>query len=98
MKGSDDNIEMTLNIGGEYIKIKAAFDDQLRVRDAEREVKLYCEKLKNNWPNLSDRNILAMAAFQFARWYRQLLEVQQDAIDIATQKCKDIDQATEATF
>ncbi|MCH5224540.1 MAG: hypothetical protein J1D77_01025 [Muribaculaceae bacterium] len=91
MKGKDDNIEMTLNIAGEFLKLNVKFDDQLKVRDAERDVKIYCENLKKSWPEMSDRQILAWASYQFARWYRQLLEIQEKAIDIAKAKCSDID-------
>lgn len=91
MKGSD-NIKMTINIGGELIKLDVPFNDQDGVRDAEREVKSYIEKLKKAWPDNSDRNILAMAAYQFARWYQQLLKTQYDALDITRLKIKQIDQ------
>lgn len=92
MKGAYDNIKMTLNIAGELIQLDVPFDDQYKVREAERDVKLYCDKLKKSWPSVSDKNILAMAAYQFARWYRQLLDVQQEVNDIARKKSNEIDQ------
>ena len=91
MKGSD-KVAMTLNIGGELIKLDVKFDDQNIVRDAEREVKLYLERLRKAWPDNSDRNLLAMAAYQFASWYLQLLKIQEEAIDITRLKCKKIDE------
>lgn len=81
MKGSDF-VEMTINIGGELIKLNVNFDEQIGVRDAEQEVKNYIERLKKAWPQNSEKNILAMAAYQFARWYQMLLKLQQDALDI----------------
>lgn len=85
MKGSD-NIEMTINISGELIKLSVKFDDQNSVREAEREVKLFVERMKKTWPNNSDKNILAMAAYQYAKWYQQLLKIQQEAIEIINLK------------
>lgn len=91
MKKGADNIEMTINIGGELIKLNVPFDDQLSVRDAERDVKIFCERLKKMWPDRSNVNILAMAAYQFARWYRQLLEIQEQALDMTRLKCQEIE-------
>lgn len=90
MKG--DNVKMTLNIAGELFELDVDFNQQLSVREAERDVKQFCDKLKKSWPEKSDRNILAMAAFQFAKWYRQLLEIQQEAISMSRSKCSEIDR------
>lgn len=91
MKGSD-KVAMTLNIGGELIKLDVKFDDQNIVRDAEREVKIYLERLRKAWPDYSDKNLLAMAAYQFANWYLQLLKIQEDAIEQTRRKCSMIDK------
>lgn len=91
MKKGDDNIKMTLNISGELFKLDVPFDDQNKVRIAEREVKSLCDRLKKAWPDKSDKNVLAMVAFQFARWYRQLLDIQEDAAEAANLKCEEID-------
>ena len=90
MKGSDF-VEMTINIGGEPIKLNVKFDEQLEVRDAEREVKLYIEKKRKSWQEASDRELLAMAAFQFALWNQKLNKVQYDALELIRQKCSLID-------
>ena len=90
MKGSDI-IKMTINIGGELIKLDVNFDDQNAVRDTEREIKRYIDHLKKAWPEHSDRNILAMALYQFARWANQLKEIQEDANQLAFNKIKEID-------
>lgn len=95
MKGSD-LIVMSLNIGGELIKIDVPFDEQYRVREAERSVKQYIDKLKKNWPEASDRVLMAMTAYQFANWYMQLLEIQDKAADIIADKTKEIDNWLQA--
>ena len=91
MKGSD-KVDMTINIGGEILKIDVKFDDQNRVRDAEREVKNYIDKIKKDWPDSSDRTLIAMAAFQFANRYHQLLDIQENAIELANLLCNHIDE------
>lgn len=97
MKGSDF-VEMTINIGGEPIKLNVKFDDQLEVREAEREVKLYIDKKRKTWQEASDREILAMAAFQFALWRLQMRKIQEDAIDLVRQKCSLIDNRDNLTL
>ena len=91
MKGSD-NIKMTIDIGGELISLDVDFDDQYNIRNTERAIKLYIERMKKAWPEKSDRNILAMTAFQFARSYHQLLNIQDKAIDAAKLKLKEIQE------
>ncbi|MCH5227411.1 MAG: cell division protein ZapA [Muribaculaceae bacterium] len=90
MKGSD-KIEMTINIGGELIKLDVDFDDQIGVREAESEIKLFIDRMKKKWPQNSDKKLLAMAAFQFARWYQQLINFQMQAIDITNENIRKID-------
>lgn len=85
MKGSDV-IGMTINISGESIKLQVEFDDQNSVRDAEREVKEYIDRMRKKWPNNSEKKILAMAAYQYAKWYKKLLNTQQEALDMLAAK------------
>lgn len=89
---SSDKIEMTINICGELITLHAEFDDQNNVRDAERAVKSYMERLKTKMPQNSDRNLLAFTAYQFAKSYHQLLKIQQETVDMAKTKAKQIDE------
>ena len=84
MKGSK-TLDMSINIGGEILKLKAGFKEQEEVRDTEYTLKQYYNKLKREWPDSSDRQILAMTAFQFCRWYKQELKIQEQALELATQ-------------
>ena len=90
MKGSD-NIKMTIDIGGELITLDVDFDEQNSVRDTERAVKLYIDRMKKAWPENSDRNILALTAFQFARSYHKLIKLQEEVIETANLKINQID-------
>lgn len=96
MKGSD-LVKMTINIGGELIKLDVNFDDQNKMRDTERDVKAYIDRLRKAFPDNSDRNLLAMALFQFALWYDQLKEQQEKILEITANKCQQIDQALNKT-
>ena len=94
MKGSD-KVDMTINISGELIKINVPFDEQNDVRDTERDLKHYIEKLRNAWPDNSDKNILAMAAYQYAKWCRNLVKIQEETIELISDKCQSIDKILE---
>lgn len=95
MKGSD-KVEMTINIVGELIKLNVDFDEQNSVRDAERAVKIYFDRLRKAWPDNSDKNILAMVAYQFAKSYHQIITQQNHAIEIINHKISQIDIDNEA--
>lgn len=92
MKGSD-KVDMTINIGGEILKLIVPFNDQGSVREAETAVNKYCEKLRNNWPDSSDRQILAMAAYEFARWHREQLKIHELALEMVRQDSTLIDNS-----
>ena len=66
----------------ELIKLNVDYDEQNSVRDAETAIKIYFDKLKKSWPNNSDKNILAMVAFEFAKSYHQSIKIKDQALDI----------------
>lgn len=91
MKGSD-KLEMTVEIGGESIKLgDIDFNDQINVRDTERSIKVFINQLKKKWPDKSEKNLLAMTAYQYARWYHQLLQIHNEAIEITNAKIQQIE-------
>ena len=92
MKGSE-KVEMTLNIGGEFFKLSADYDQQYLVREAESAVKQYYNKLRRDWPDSSDRKILAMAAYQFAFWHRELMKLQTEALELADSALQKFDDS-----
>ena len=89
MKGSKE-VDMTLNIGGEIIRLTADFDQQNIIREAEMAVKQYFNRLRKEWPDSSDRKILAMAAFEFSLWHKQLLKIQEEAIGMVDDAARQI--------
>ena len=90
MKGSDI-VEMIINIGGEPLKIDVPFNEQNIVRDAERDVKHFIDRLKKTWPDTSDKNIFAMAIFQYAKWCHQLVKIQEEAESLLNDCSHNID-------
>ena len=93
MKGSE-NIGMTINIGGELIELNVKFDDQDNVRDIEKDLNVFITKLRKSLSEkeFSNSKIIAMAAYQYANWYHQLLKTQDRASEMAAQKCQEIDE------
>ena len=90
MKGSGKT-DMTINIGGEFLKLTVPFEDQGKVREVEATVSQYCSRLRKEWPYSNDRQILAMAAYEFARWHRELQKNQEIAMEIALSDTQKID-------
>ncbi|ROT03845.1 cell division protein ZapA [Muribaculaceae bacterium Isolate-037 (Harlan)] len=78
-----DNVKMTINIGGEHIRLTVAFNSQDIVRDAEKAATQLFDEWRRKWPSRSDKEVMAMVAYQFAYFYRKLLIMHADAADIA---------------
>lgn len=91
MKGSEF-VDMNINIAGEIIKLQVKFDDQIFVREAERNVKGFIDRQRKACPEASNYELIAMAAYQYAFWYQQLLNIQNQAIDIVNLKTIQIDK------
>lgn len=91
MKGSD-KVDITINIVGELIKLNVDFDEQNSVRDTEKAIKIYADQLRKAWPENSDKSILAMVAYQFAKSYHQIVRQQEAATEIINQKASLIDE------
>lgn len=79
-----DNVKMTINIGGEHIGLTVPFTRQEAVREAEKAVAQIYNTWRVKWPSRSDKEVMAMVAYQFASFYIELLERQTKAAEIAT--------------
>ncbi|MDE6576789.1 MAG: cell division protein ZapA [Muribaculaceae bacterium] len=78
-----DKVKMTINIGGEHLQVAVPFNRQDVVRDAEKAVAQLIDAWKLKWPKHSDSRLLAMAAYQFAISYQDLLALHQEAAERA---------------
>ena len=95
MKDSD-KVKMTINIGGELIKLDVDFNLQDAVRNAENAVARFYSDCKKKWPSYNDQKILAMTAYQFSFWYQQLVDKQMEAVEIAEKCAGMIDMAIDS--
>lgn len=78
-----DNIKMTINIGGEHIQLSVPFDRQDSVRDAEKAAAKLYDDWRKKWRSRSDKEILAMVAYQFASYYIDMLSRYENAKQLA---------------
>ncbi len=78
-----DNVKMTINIGGEHLQLSVPFNRQDMVRDAEKSASRLFDSWRKKWPSRSDKEILAMIAYQFASYYAELLSRYEAASALA---------------
>lgn len=84
MKESD-KIVMYLNIGDQRITVTVPYGRQDFVRGIEKKVDDHFRKWRLSFPNKTDREILAMVAYQYALFYGEL----QERYDTATAKAEE---------
>lgn len=72
MKQDSEKIKMYLNIGDQRILLNVPEANRNFVKETEREVEELYRKWRHNFPLKSDREILAMVAYQYASFYGEL--------------------------
>ncbi len=83
MNDHDDRITMEINIAGQNIKLSVPFASQDDVRDSEKEIQDLFNTWRLRFPKKSDHELLAMIAYQYASYYRDLLGKNRKASSIA---------------
>ncbi|MBD5290103.1 MAG: cell division protein ZapA [Bacteroides sp.] len=78
-----DKIEMEISIAGERIGLTVPFNSQDAVRETEQRVSELFRKWSAKYPDRRPKEILARVAFQFARYYGELLDETRQAIRVA---------------
>lgn len=78
-----DKIKITITIAGERIPLTVPGDKRGIVRQTEREVSDLFTEWRRNYPQKTDMEILAMVAYQYASFYRDLKNRYEDARDLA---------------
>lgn len=81
-----EEIKMTLNIGGTRIALTVPFTRQDFVRDVEGEVNRLYHSWRHQFAGRTDREIMAMMAYQFASYYYELRERYKQAGEL-TGRC-----------
>lgn len=78
-----DKVKMILNIGGEHLTLTVDFNRQNAVRDAEKIAADKFKEFKQQYPKRSDREVLAMVAYQIAYYYQDLFNRHKEATRVA---------------
>lgn len=86
-----EKIKMEVNIGGQPIRVTAPFSEQDFVRDTEKEINGLYAKLRSVYPSKEDREMIAIIAYQYASFYRDLTAKQNKALRLALECSKEID-------
>ncbi len=87
-----DNVKMELKIAGERIFITVPFDDQNQVRETEKSVDAHFSLWRKDFPDKSDKELLAMMAYQYASFYLQLLKRVENAKELLRSLNEDADK------
>lgn len=78
-----DKVKMTINIGGEHLQLSVAFNRQDAVRKAEKAASDLFDLWRARWVRRTDKEILAMVAYQFALHYEDLVSRVEAAAAVA---------------
>ncbi len=97
---STEKIKMYLNIGGSQIAVTVPFSQQDTVRDVEKQVNDLYTSWRHQFSKKTDREIMAMVAYQFASHYHELRGRYAEAGELA-RECLDamdrLDQEEQGT-
>lgn len=74
-----DSIKMEINIAGERIFLTVPVSMQKAVRSTEHHVSDLYRQWRRDFPQKSDKELLAMMAYQYASYYDQLLHRQEES-------------------
>lgn len=74
-----DSIKMEINIAGERIFLTVPVSMQKAVRSTEQHVSDLYRQWRRDFPRKSDKELLAMMAYQYASYYDELLRRQDDS-------------------
>lgn len=78
-----DKIKMTINIAGETIPLTVPFGRQDMVRDTETCVAQLFDSWRLRFPKKSEKQLLAMIAYQFASFYLDMSNSMREATEAA---------------
>ncbi|MDE6007334.1 MAG: cell division protein ZapA [Muribaculaceae bacterium] len=88
---------MYLNIGEQRISLTVPFANQDFVREVEEKVDGLYRQWRITFPGKTNREILAMVAYQYASYYEELRRRQADALKEAEECLRLIDTDLSAT-
>lgn len=92
-----EKVKMYLNIGDQRISLTAPFARQDFIRDTESEVDRLYRKWRKAFPAKTDREILAMVAYQYASFYGELKERYEAAAEKAEECLRHLEEEGSGT-
>lgn len=78
-----EKIKIFLNIGDQRISLNVPFDRQKFARNVEKDVDSLYRKWRQSFQGKSDKEIMAMVAYQYASFYAELGERYNEAHRLA---------------
>lgn len=91
-----EKVRMKLNIAGEQILLSVPYSDQEHTREVEAQLNNLFNTWRGRFPEKSDRELLAMIAFQYAGHYTSLLKERGAMLEAADDASKTLDRLIEA--
>lgn len=85
MDNTSDKVKINIVIAGESIPLTVDAERQSAVRLTQREVNDLFDTWHRRFPQKTDKELLAMVAYQFASFYRDLRDRYDMARDLALQ-------------
>ena len=70
----EEKVKMKLNIAGESLLVSVPYSDQEQTREVEAQLNNLFVTWRGRFPEKSDRELLAMIAFQYAGHYASLVQ------------------------
>lgn len=93
MMKDSEKIKMEINIGGQLLELTVPFQDQVSVRRVEREMSRLFATWRKEFPQKTEKQLLAMMAYQYGSFYHQLTEKYRQAADLAEECDRLLDAA-----
>lgn len=84
MKGNRDTIKLTFTIGDQRITLNVPDSRREFAKDTAAEIDALYRKWKRDFPKKTDREVLAMIAYQYASFLGELKERHEKAIASAS--------------
>lgn len=91
-----DKVKIKINIAGEDILLTVPYSEQDNTRETERNINSLFATWRKRFPEKSDRELLAMIAFQYASHYDELLRSYREAEETAEELERQLDAGLEA--
>lgn len=95
MMKDSEIVNMFLNIGDQRISLSVPFERQDFVRNVEAKVEQLYRRWRKAFQSKTDKEIMAMVAYQFASHYSELKERYDDATKMAADCLSHIDNPVE---